>query len=360
METPNSGEVARSHHHLDSVAGWGVSLTLHLLLLLTFASVTWVTGSILRHPEPEETEAGVLMEEETSPIAPGDPAPIEIGGTKDVLQLPRFQSATTVQKIPTLTTGSKTSGETELLIGLDMGASGGASAMKGSWGDLAGGGALGGGGGGNWNSMVRSLRRRGLDIVLTFDSTGSMSGEISAVKAQIEDIGVKLKKLIPKVRIGICTYRDEGDDYVVRGLPLTGNIQKVQMFLNGVTAGGGGDRPEAVHKALKWSVANNEFRQSARKVIILFGDAPPHKDDIRACIRTAAAFRLQQRGIVSTVTCGRGGVKVYGGKLSSFVRIAQAGSGEAFFSTDQRKIMEQLIVLVFGGKHRAKVNEVFK
>ena len=42
------------------------------------------------------------------------------------------------------------------------------------------------------------------------------------------------------------------------------------------------------------------------------------------------------------------------------MRIAQAGSGEAFLTDDHRRIMEQLVVLVFGSKHKNKVEEVFK
>ena len=48
-----------------------------------------------------------------------------------------------------------------------------------------------------------------------------MGGEIDQVKRQIERIGQTLMTLIPKTRISVCTYRDKGDEYVVKGLPLT-------------------------------------------------------------------------------------------------------------------------------------------
>ena len=44
-----------------------------------------------------------------------------------------------------------------------------------------GGGSGGAGGGGDWEGTVQGLRRHGLDIVILFDSTGSMSGEIEQV-----------------------------------------------------------------------------------------------------------------------------------------------------------------------------------
>ena len=49
--------------------------------------------------------------------------------------------------------------------------------------------AGGGGDGGGWDGMLQRLRLTGLDVVIVFDSTGSMGGEISAVKRQVSRIG---------------------------------------------------------------------------------------------------------------------------------------------------------------------------
>jgi hypothetical protein len=210
------------------------------------------------------------------------------------------------------------------------------------------------GGGGDWEGMVQGLRRTGLDIVITFDSTGSMSGEINQVKEQISRIGTILLKLIPKARISICTYRDGGDEYEVKGLPLTGDLTEVQYYLNSIEAGGGGDHPEAVHSGLQWAVNNNQFRPQARKVILVFGDAPPHREKLQFCLAVAGDFQRNQNGVVSTVTCRSPS------PLPEFYEIARAGNGEAFLTSDQRQIMTQVMVLVFGSRHRDKVIEAFK
>ena len=97
-------------------------------------------------------------------------------------------------------------------------------------------------------SLVSRLKKDGLDIVITFDSTGSMQGEINQVKNQIHRIGSVLFELIEKTRIGICTYRDFGDEYVVDGLPLTDNLAEIVLYLENVSASGGGDEPEAVEE----------------------------------------------------------------------------------------------------------------
>jgi von Willebrand factor type A domain-containing protein len=217
-----------------------------------------------------------------------------------------------------------------------------------------GGSMAGGSGDGTWGGMIQQLRRNGLDIVLCFDSTGSMSGEIDQVKRQIERIGTTLVTLVPKARISIVTYRDQGDDFVAKGMPLTGNIQDVKSYLSRIEAGGGGDQPEAVDEGLRWSSRQNQFRPAARKVILVFGDAPPHEENLKKCLELAAGFRGQQKGIVSTVTCRSTA------PLPEFYEIARAGGGEAFLTSNQREIMTQLMVLVFGSRHREKVLEAFK
>jgi hypothetical protein len=215
--------------------------------------------------------------------------------------------------------------------------------------------AIGGaGGGGSWEGMIGTLRRNGLDIVLCFDSTGSMSGEIDQVKRQIERIGTTLTTLVPKARISVCTYRDLGDEYVTKGLPLTGSIQDVQSYLSRISAGGGGDHPEAVDEGMYWSINQNNYRPNARKVILVFGDAPPHPNKLKRCLEMANDFRGQSKGIVSTVTCHSSE------PMNEFYEIAKAGGGEAFLARDQRQIMTQLMVLVFGSRHREKVIEAFK
>ncbi|MBI2479227.1 MAG: VWA domain-containing protein [Planctomycetia bacterium] len=214
-----------------------------------------------------------------------------------------------------------------------------------------GGGSMAGGG---WDGFLQNLRRNGLDIVITFDSTGSMGGEIREVKEQIKRIGGTLLKMVPKARISICTYRDNGDEYVVEGLPLTSEITEIDEYLAGISADGGGDEPEAVQEGLRWAVNNNQFRTNARKMLLLFGDAPPHPQDHGTCLSIASDFQREHGGIVSTVTCRRRT------RLDEFIEIAEMGGGEAFLTSDERQIMEQLIVLVFGSKFRSKVLEAFE
>jgi len=301
---------------LRTVLSWGIASVIHLLVLVLLANVGLFGGPVGSGAEGEKVS--LLAEDDGRSLqAPkGDEAdlpevhtPLELPPTP--LVSAAEQPLVLVPPVETPPPPVKAAGAAEM------------DPNRKEWGDLA---TTGGPGGGSlsdesWAGLIRGLRRHGLDIVLAFDSTGSMAEEITEVKAQIARISMTLLRLVPKTRISICTYRDRGDEYVVRGIPLTGDVKRVEQYLAGISAGGGGDTPEAVVAGLRWAVTQNGFRRRARKVVLLFGDAPPHKQDVRRCVEAAAAFRRTQGGIVSTVTCG-------GRPLPEFVRIAEAGIKE--------------------------------
>ncbi len=205
----------------------------------------------------------------------------------------------------------------------------------------------------SFTDMVAYARSNGLDVVLVFDSTGSMGGEIETIKTRILQIGGALLSKVPNTRIGVVTYRDRSDDYVVKGLTLTKDMRQIFFFLSTVSAGGGGDHEEAVEYGIKWALANNAFRKNARKVVLLFGDAPPHAADIPICMAMASEFHEKQYGLITTVTCRNGQ------PLPELEAIAKHGGGEALTLEDPNRIMEELLVLTFGDKHRENVLEFF-
>ena len=86
----------------------------------------------------------------------------------------------------------------------------------------------------------------------------------------------------------------------------------------------------------------------------MFGDAPPHAENLSDCLTIASDFARQQKGIVSTVTC-RSPIR-----LPEFVEIAQMGGGEAFLTVEERQIITELMILVFGSQYRDKVVEAFR
>jgi hypothetical protein len=347
-----SGWQARLMRKLQSAASFSVSTFVHavFIIILGLLFVTEKVKSpelaVVVHPtveEVEEIESFAIDALETPTFAPsGGGTQVEIPSTIDAQGSPTFGE---VEVRDAETFEAAAMAPRGVLDGELMG--------EGAYG-LTGRGGKGGLYDGSFEGMVEYAQDHGLDIIIVYDSTGSMGADIAAVKERITRIGTNLLKKIPTARLGICTYKDKGDVFVSKGLPLTHKIDDIKRFLDENGAGGGGDLPEAVEAGLGWAVTENEFRKKARKVILIFGDAPPHAPDVGACCTMADEFFRYQKGIVTTITVHRDI------PLKEFQLIAMAGHGSAFAMADSKRLMEELIVQVFGEKHRAKAVKFFE
>jgi len=137
-----------------------------------------------------------------------------------------------------------------------------------------------------------------LDLMFMIDTTGSMGDELEYLKAELYDVIQEVHKNYGsnlKVRLSCNFYRDEGDEYVVRSFPFTTDVEEVLNNLKKQSAAGGGDRPEAVDKALEDGVNNHDWSKSAKaRLMFLVLDAPPHlnkqgvPESIRKSVKDAA------------------------------------------------------------------------
>lgn len=174
-----------------------------------------------------------------------------------------------------------------------------------------------------------------LEMVFVLDTTGSMGGLIDGAKQRIWSIvnEVMQSESHPAVRIGLVAYRDRGDQYVTQVLPLTEDLDQVYSTLMAYQAGGGGDTPEDVRRALLegvtragWSTQSNGVAQ----ILFLVGDAPPHDDYFDAPDTLLTATDAAKRGIVvNTIQCGS-----LAGTRAIWQAIAQNGNGQ-FFAIEQ-------------------------
>ena len=116
------------------------------------------------------------------------------------------------------------------------------------------------------------------DIVYMIDSTGSMSGSITAAKNKALEISNFLKKKFPKLNFsfGGIFYRDPidspSDEH--QSFLLTNNIPSLQSYIGTINATGGGDLPEDWVGAYKLALEMN-WREGT-KLIIHIADAPAH------------------------------------------------------------------------------------
>ncbi len=173
-----------------------------------------------------------------------------------------------------------------------------------------------------------------LDLLLTIDATGSMGDEMRYLQSELKAIVGRVEKANPGVdiRTGLVVYRDKGDDYVVREIPFTDDIEDFRASLAEQYANGGGDKPEAMHTALQTGL-DMEWRKDALKINLLVADAPPHD---RYLDETWEAGLMSRRKGIHIVPLAASGVD----KTAEFVMraMAQITGGRFLFLTDDSGI----------------------
>lgn len=150
---------------------------------------------------------------------------------------------------------------------------------------------------------------RDIELVLALDTTGSMGGLIGRAKEELWTIVDRLgsARLIPRVRVGIVAYRDRGDVYVTRVFELDADIDAVYARLMSLQAGGGGDGPESVNRALHDAVNTIAWsdRPGVERAVVLAGDAPPHMDYPDDVPWRSSARTARRKGIaIHAIQCG--------------------------------------------------------
>ena len=230
--------------------------------------------------------------------------------------------------------------------------------LTGPWGEVGGGGDdLG-----NWPIYIRDLRRRGLDVMFVFDSTGSMAGILLEVRSRIRQLMKFVTYHVPNARLGLVTYRDkrkydlEDYQYTVKltSLKKLSELDKLQRFLSKTEAYGGGDIPEAVYEGVKAAITQAGWRPTARKVVIVFGDAPPRpeNDGLEKIYELCRTWHKRTGGIVSCIdTSGHARL------MEEFQQMAREGGGDSTAINKEQEIMKHLAVFIFGARWEKKVRE---
>lgn len=123
-----------------------------------------------------------------------------------------------------------------------------------------------------------------LDMVIAFDTTGSMASYINAVKEHVKTLIPKLFKQNPDLRIGIVAFgdycdmpnKDEfGKAYQV--CELTDNENRLIEFITNAKNTSGGDCDEFYELVIKKIVEETNWREGSTKAVLLIADADPHK-----------------------------------------------------------------------------------
>lgn len=138
-----------------------------------------------------------------------------------------------------------------------------------------------------------------VDVAFVVDATGSMQDEIDFLKAEMNDIIYRSKRIGDQLnfRFANVFYRDvgAGEEYTTRSMDFTRVLSTAVNFISEQKADGGGDEPEAVEVALDSAINGLSWSTEARaRVLFLVLDAGPHinwgvKQRMQQLARQAAA-----------------------------------------------------------------------
>lgn len=125
--------------------------------------------------------------------------------------------------------------------------------------------------------------KRKADVMFVLDCTGSMQGEIDAIKEAIVSFADTIESDGVRVRVGLVEFRDrlinqEARVLIFGGQPFTQDPVAFRQEVAALKAGGGGDLPESSLDAVMLAL-RQPFDPDSTKVIVLVTDAPPHLPD---------------------------------------------------------------------------------
>lgn len=122
------------------------------------------------------------------------------------------------------------------------------------------------------------------DIVLSFDTTGSMSSCLNAVRNKMREMMRKLKSDIPGIRMGVIAHGDYDTDhtYIIKYEKITDDVDRLCQFVQnakGTGGGSAGNLDEAYELALHYTRCKMDWRCNSNRVLVMIGDCRPHEYD---------------------------------------------------------------------------------
>lgn len=119
-----------------------------------------------------------------------------------------------------------------------------------------------------------------IDILISFDTTGSMYPALSEVRRKVVDFTTNLFATVTDLRIGVLTHGDYCDGKygrnVITSHDFTTKQTAVVDFIKNAPPTNGGDYDECYEYVLQCVRKNFQWRPDAKKIAIVIGDAQPH------------------------------------------------------------------------------------
>ena len=127
--------------------------------------------------------------------------------------------------------------------------------------------------------METKLTNSGVDLLVSFDTTGSMYPVLAQVRQNVTSFVGDMFESINDIRVGIIAhgdYCDKDNPYTIRVMDLTDNKDKICEFIRTTDKTWGGDADECYELVMNTARTAVNWGAGRTKVFVMIGDSSPH------------------------------------------------------------------------------------
>ena len=113
-----------------------------------------------------------------------------------------------------------------------------------------------------------------IEVCFSFDTTGSMSGSIKAVKQNVQEMIQRLQSDIPGIRIAVFAhgdYCDRHSSYVTKHIDFSTDLQQLCDWVKDVGSTWGDDSDECYELVLH-EVQSLSWTPGTQRALVMIGD----------------------------------------------------------------------------------------
>lgn len=221
-----------------------------------------------------------------------------------------------------------------------------------------------------------------IDLVVSFDTTGSMYPVLSQVRTEVEKFVHTMFSEFSDLRLGIIAhgdYCDKDDPYTIRVMDLTRDENKLCKFVKETQKTYGGDADECYELVLNTARTVINWRDEAQHVLVLIGDASPHgvrypqntdhldweeeakklgKDDVKIfSVHALSYYRSSSKGFYKSIAELSGGVYL---TLDQFNEIVELIKATCYQQGGEEKLNEYISIIRDNGKLTNSMDRNFR
>jgi len=194
---------------------------------------------------------------------------------------------------------------------------------------------------------VSKINSDSVDVVFSFDTTGSMRPAIRQVRSKLESTVRFLLAQIPNIRIGIIAHGDYIDGKnALSKIDLTSDVNALVKFVQSAPDTSGGDSDE-LYELVLHEARNFSWTSGRNKALVLIADAEPHRKGQRS-----GGVLVQYDWRNELQLLGEAGISVYPVQAlahygsSSFYKEIASTSGTPYLKLEQFEDVNDLIAAI--------------